>query len=215
PRYARKAFLDHFFGTPYSIEDFHLGRYEEAGDFLGEPYDLVELNRTLPELLLRRTGAVSAAGQAHGARIEKRFVFRPRSIDVYYKVTNLAASNFSARFGVEMNVSLAERSVECGRFFLLDEDRTTEIGSERQDIDGVQGLLVRDVRNEVSITLSSAKAFRFWGMPLETAVPGAEDQPPVFQSHCLVQLWDLSLRPGESWENHLSLGFEKTQDRSV
>ena len=75
----------------------------------------------------------------------------------------------------------------------------------------MQGLLVRDVRNEVSITLSSARAFRCWSMPLETAVPGAAAAPPVFQSHCFVPLWDLRLQPGETWENHLSVGFEKTQ----
>lgn len=209
--YARKAFLDHFFPPECTVENFQEGRYAEAGDFVREPYDVVELNRTLPELLMRRTGAVASGGARTPAGIEKRFVFRPRSIDVYYKVTNLSDSDLAARFGVEMNVSLAGRSAECGRLFLLDEDRKSEIDTERLDIEGVQGLLVRDVRNEVSITLSSAKAFRFWGMPLETAVPGAEDKPPVFQSHCFVQQWQLALGRGESWENHLSVGFEKTQ----
>ena len=78
----------------------------------------------------------------------------------------------AARFGVEMNVSLAERSVESGRLFLLDEDRKSEISSDQQQIEGVQGLLVRDVRNEVSITLSSAKPFLCWSLPVETLTPG-------------------------------------------
>ena len=205
--YPRKAFLDHFLPPDCSLEEFRSGRYAEAGDFLAGPYDLVELNRALPELLMRRTAAVSP-GQMAG--IEKRFVFRPRSIDVYYKVSNLGDAEMAARFGVEMNVSLAERSVESGRLFLLDEDRKSEISSDQQQIEGVQGLLVRDVRNEVSITLSSAKPFLCWSLPVETLTPGVPDRSPIFQFHCFIQQWDLRLQPAESWENHLSVGFEKT-----
>ncbi len=209
--YPRRAFLDHFLPTAGTLAEFQAGRCPENGDFLAGSYELVELNRALPELLMRRTAAVSADGAPRTVSIEKRFVFRPRSIDVYYKVSNLGESEMSVRFGVEMNVSLAARAVESGRLFLLDEDRKTEISSDAQEIDGVQGLLVRDVRNEVSITLSSATPFLCWSFPLETVTPGSEDQSPTFQSHCFIQQWDLRLQPAESWENHLSVGFEKTQ----
>ncbi len=209
--YTRKAFLDHFLPSSCSLAEFREGRFADAGDFLTNPYDLVELNRALPELLMRRTGTVSVGGGDQIVGIEKRFVFRPRSLDVYYKVTNLGDGEMAARFGVEMNVSLAARNAESGRLFLLDEDRKTEIASESQEIESVQGLLVRDVRNEVSITLSSAKPFLCWSHPLETVSPAASELPPTFQSHCFLQLWHLHLQPAESWENHLSVGFEKTQ----
>ncbi len=233
--YPRKSFIDHFLGPQTDIAAFCAGPCDEAGDFVTGLYDLVELNRALPELLMRRAGAVVVDGAPRPAAIEKRFVFRPRSIDVYYRVSNAGAFDLNARFGVEINLSLAARSPDCGRLFLLDEDRKKEIGSEEADIEGVQSLLLRDVRNEVSVTLSSARAFRCWSMPLETpgtvregcapqsegCAPQSEgDTPqsngtakaaPVFQSHCFVPLWDLTLKPGEVWENHMSVGFEKTQ----
>jgi hypothetical protein len=214
--YPRKAFIDHFLGPDADVAAFVAGTHTEAGDFVTGLYDLVELNRALPELLMRRAGSVVVDGTPRPAAIEKRFVFRPRSIDVYYRVSNAGAFELDARFGVEMNLSLAARSPDCGRLFLLDEDRKKEIGSEEADIEGVQSLLLRDVRNEVSVTLSSARAFRCWSMPLETpgiraSGEGAEPLPPVFQSHCFVPLWDLTLKPGEAWENHMSVGFEKTQ----
>lgn len=204
--YPRKAFIDHFLASAAGIGQFAAGTCGEEGDFVAGPYDLVELNRALPELLMRRTGTVMVEGTPRPAAIEKRFVFRPRSIDVYYRVSNTGAFDLHARFGVEMNLSLAARSPDCGRLFLLDEDRKREIGSEEADIEGVQSLLLRDVRNEVSVTLSSARAFRCWSMPLETRGAVA----PVFQSHCFVPLWELALKPGEAWENHMSVGFEKT-----
>jgi len=156
---------------------------------------------------MRRAGTVILDGLAHPAMIEKRFVFRPRSIDVYYRVHNAGALDLVAPFGVEINLSLAARSPDCGRLFLLEEDRKKEIGSETAAIEGVQSLLVRDVRNEVSVTLSSARSFTLWSTPVETLCGGRA----TFQSHCFLPLWELALKPGQSWENHMSVGFEKTQ----
>jgi hypothetical protein len=208
--YPCKAFIDHFFPTDCVVGDLAAGSLPDAGDFFSGQYELIELNRALPELLMRRDGVVDSTGATHPVRVEKRFIFRPRSIDVYYSVTNLDASDLAARLGVEINVSLAARSADSGRLFLLDEDRKKEIGSDLAEIDDVQGLLVRDVRNEVSVTLSSARSFRFWNMPIETRSRLPGDAKPEFQSYCFIPLWNISLKTGETWENHMSVGFEKT-----
>jgi alpha-amylase len=209
--HSRKAFLDHFLPEACTIEAFDTGRSAEVGDFVTGLYEVVELNRSLPEVLLRRTGSVSAPdGLAQPVGIDKRYIFRPRSIDVYYEVTNRGARPLATFFAMEMNVSLVARSPESGRIFILDEDRKSEIGLERTEIEGVKGLLVRDVVNEVSITLSSVKAFRFWSLPIETRSRCPEGEERIFQSHCFVGQWPISLAPGETWQNHLSVGFEKT-----
>jgi hypothetical protein len=207
----RKAFIDHFIGPGSTVSELGAGAFEEAGDFAAQPYELVELNRALPELLMRRVGSVGGKGTAHPVGIDKRFVFRPRSIDVYYRISNLGETDLDATFGVEINVSLAGRSAESGRLFLLDEDRTMEIDAAATEIDGVHGLLVRDVQNEVSVTLSSAKQFQFWSAPVETPPEGPVDGPRVFQSQCFLPHWSLRLARGETWENHMSVGFEKIQ----
>ena len=206
--YPRKAFIDHFCTPDCSITDFEAGRHCEAGDFARGLYDLVELNRALPELLMRRDGCVLVAGAPLPVRIEKRFVFRPRSIDVYYRVTNLAETDLGTTFGVEINLSLAARGPEHGRLFQIEENRKMEFGSDAAEIDGVGALLLRDVRNEVSVTLSSAKSFRSWSVPVRTSSRAGQSE---FQSHCFVPLWALELHAGESWENHMSVGFEKSQ----
>jgi alpha-amylase len=211
-RHPRRAFLDHFFGAGSGIESFDAMVFEEAGDFMEGLYAVVDLNRSLPEVLLKRSGTVAGEGGRFPVDIEKRFIFRPRSIDVYYKVTNKGASALAARFGIEINLSLASHSPESGRLFLLDEDRKSDIGSEPCKLEGMKGLLVRDVLNEVSITLSSARESLCWSLPVETLTPHAEDgQEKIFQSYCFVPQWTLSLAPEESWENHLCVGFEKTQ----
>jgi alpha-amylase len=231
-RYARKGFMDHFFEPDCGVEAFDRTDYVEAGDFLRGMYEVVDLNRSLPEVLLRRTGTVAAPGGPCPVEIEKRYVFRPRSIDVYYRLTNRGSAELAARFGVEMNLSLASRSPESGRIFLLDEDKKSEIGSERRETEGVRGLLVRDVPNDVSITFSSARESLCWSLPVETVTPGGspagaaarrdggprvdagapeEGQEVTFQSYCFVPQWRLALASGETWENQLSMGFERSR----
>ena len=211
-RTARRAFMDHFFNEDCTLESFDSADFTEAGDFMQELYEVMDLNRSLPEVLLRRVGAVTVGESRQQIEIQKRFIFRPRSVDVYYRVTNLSPIDLSLRFGVEINFSLASRSPESGRIFRLEQERKTDIGLERAEIEGVNSLLIRDVPNEVSITLSSAEEFLCWSMPVETVTPHPEEgQERIFQSYCLVPQWRMDLSQGGSWENHLSVGFEKSQ----
>ena len=69
--YQRKAFIDHFFDEGCTIEDFDAGRHAETGDFHTGSYTLVELNRALPELLMRRHGTVRQ-GASGGPSASKR-----------------------------------------------------------------------------------------------------------------------------------------------
>jgi hypothetical protein len=208
-RLPRHAFIEHFLDDASSLEGFAAG----AGDtalFGRTIWETAELNRTLPEVLLRTAGTVATGGREAAVRVEKRFVFRPRSIDVYYRVAPLSGAGLRTRLGVEINVALASRTSAGGRLFLVGEDASTEIGTDPRDIRSATSLLVRDVPNGVSITISSAAPFRCWSLPMETPAPG--DGGPAYQSQCLVPQWELDLAPGEAWENHLSVGFEKAPE---
>jgi 4-alpha-glucanotransferase len=203
----RHAFIDHFLRDTAGPAEFAAGTAGSAV-FGRTVWETAELNRTLPEVLLRAAGAVCTGGRDAAVSIEKRYVFRPRSIDVYYRVS-AGVEGLRTRLGVEINVSLASRSPGDGRLFLIGEDASTEIGTDAREIESATGLLVRDVPNGVSITLSSAAPFRCWSLPVETppAEPGTGE--PEYQCQCLVPLWDLDLGPHAAWENHLSIGFEK------
>ncbi|MCX7028913.1 MAG: DUF1926 domain-containing protein [Spirochaetes bacterium] len=210
-RLPRHAFIDHFLDDASGLADFAAGTTDSAV-FGRTVWQTAELNRTLPEVLLCTAGPVRAGGREAAVRIEKRYVFRPRSIDVYYRVAVGGDTGLRTRLGVEINVSLASRSAGDGRLFLIGEDASTEIGTDAREIESATGLLLRDVPNGVSITLSSAAPFRCWSLPVETMPepPGAGE--PEYQCQCLVPMWDLDLGPNTAWENHLSIGFEKAVD---
>jgi 4-alpha-glucanotransferase len=210
-RYCRRCFLDHFLTRDCSIESLDDMSYREAGDFLSSAYELVELNRPLPEVLLRREGSVDTGGDGRAPlTMEKRYIFRPRSIDVYYRLTNPGVTALETRFAVELNLSLSSRSTEAGRLFLLEENRKTEIPAARGAAENVKSLLVRDVLNGVSVTLSCSGEFLLWVLPVETRVGTTDGEETVFQSHCLMPQWPLAIPAGGTWENHLSIAFEKS-----
>jgi hypothetical protein len=206
----RHAFIEHFLDDATGPADFAASA-DGTAVFARTVWQTAELNRTLPEVLLRAEGTVRAGGREAAVRIEKRYVFRPRSIDVYYRVA-AGSEGLRSRLGVEINVSLASRSPADGRLFLIGEDASTEIGTEAREIGSATGLLVRDVPNGVSITLLSAAPFRCWSLPVETAPVPPNGGEPEYQCQCLVPLWDLDLGPGAAWENHLSIGFEKAAE---
>lgn len=207
----RHAFLEHFLDEASCLASF-AARTGESATFGRTVWETVELNRTLPEVLLRAGGPVRVDGRESSVRVEKRYIFRPRSIDVYYRVSTADGTSLRTRFGVEINVSLASRSPGDGRLFLIGEDASTEIGTDPCEIPSATGLLVRDVPNGVSITLSSAAPFRCWSLPVETGA-GTASGDAGYQCQCLVPLWSLELRPDvPSWENHLSIGFEKAAE---
>ncbi len=210
-RLPRHAFIDHFLDDACGLADFAAGETDSAV-FGRTVWQTAELNRTLPEVLLRVTGPVRAGGREATVCIDKRYFFRPRSIDVYYRVAVGGEGGIRTRLGVEINVSLASRSPGDGRLFLIGEDASTEIGTDAREIESATGLLLRDVPNGVSITLSSAAPFRCWSLPVETAPELPSAGEPEYQCQCLVPMWDLDLGPGTSWENHLSIGFEKAVD---
>jgi hypothetical protein len=206
----RHAFIDHFLDDTSGPSDFAAAATGSAV-FGRTVWQTAELNRTLPEVLLRTAGPVRTGGREAQVSIEKRYVFRPRSIDVYYRVA-AGGAGLRTRLGVQINVSLASRSPGDGRLFLIGEDASTEIGTDAREIESATGLLVRDVPNGVSITLSSAAPFRCWSQPVETPPSPPGTGVPEYQCQCLVPLWDLDLGPDTAWENHLSIGFEKAVD---
>ncbi len=210
-RLPRHAFIDHFLDDACSLADFADGAAASAV-FGRTVWQTAELNRTLPEVLLRAAGPVRTGGREAMVCIEKRFVFRPRSIDVYYRVAAGGEAGLRTRFGVEINVSLASRSPADSRLFLIGEDASTEIGTDAREIESATGLLLRDVPNGVSITISSAASFRCWSLPVETVPEPPAAGAPEYQCQCLMPMWDLDLGPGAAWENHLSIGFEKAVD---
>jgi len=214
-QYSRRCFQDHFLAADCTIESFDDMSYREAGDFLSATYQLVELNRPLPEVLLRCEGSIDTGkGGRAPLVLEKRYIFRPRSIDVYYRLVNPSSTMLETRFAVELNLSLSSRKPEASRLFLLEENQKAEIPSERGAAENTKSLLVRDVQNGVSVTLSCSGEFLLWVLPVETRAGTLEGEETVFQSHCLMPQWPLAIPAGGTWENHLSIGFEKSPSPS-
>ena len=94
--YQSKAFIDHFFTDGCAIGDFERGPARRGGRFPVGLYKMVDLNRALPELLMRRAGTISVEASRSRCGHGKEIRFSPRSIDVYYRSPIWVLRSFSA-----------------------------------------------------------------------------------------------------------------------
>jgi hypothetical protein len=186
-------------------------QYHECGDFIGSLYNDKNINRDRNELKLERSGAVICKDTAQPLKIEKRFIFKRNAIDVYYILTNLSERREQFSFGSEINLSFLSNGMESQRIYKVVDNGRKELGPDPIEDEGIVELEVTDLYNDVLITLSSAKSFRLWSLPVYTTVRHHQTVQTIYQSNCFVPSWEVELASGESWETRLSLRFDQVE----
>jgi hypothetical protein len=218
--YARKSFLDHFFGPNTDIGSFDGMKYVERGDFLTNAYDLVELKREKREIVLQREGKIRHNNQELAVKLNKHFRFRKTSIVLQISIDNLAEVEQDLWYGMEMNFALAGKDTESFRLFGFQTPGSGaegvpgdtvggcfEIGNDRQASTDLSALKIDDNLNKVLIGFEADNGFCLWSLPVETSSPG--DSIRQYQSTCLLPSWRFRLQPGERWKLRATLSLEK------
>ncbi len=216
-RYWRKAFLDHFFPPKTSLQRFERMEYEEAGDFIDRPFEMVHLDREKPELLLRRAGTVLAGGQAYPLLLEKRFLFRKSELELQLRLSAPPGRTLSLWYASEINLAMA--SQETVRLYGIHGQSRRALAGERAESAALDGLEARDLQNGALMELAASQPFDLWTLPIETVPPCRPGLPPaareeagqrVYQSTCLVPGWKIRLG-GEPWSTTLMLSLKKEE----
>jgi len=201
--YTRYSFLDHFFGEDTTFEQFRRCQYPELGDFVNQPYDLVEASESESSkgltILLHRSGGLFKKEGKVPIDIYKRFHFRREmaQMKVAYEIVNRSAAESSLWFGIEINLTLLAGNDPL-RYLMFPglkvEDRRmisrgviTEVGSVR--------LCDESFGFEVSIDI--APASRLWRFPLETISQSESGPEKTYQGTVFLFHWRFSLKPGE------------------
>ncbi len=207
--YCRKSFLDHFFTPNTTIDSFDNMAYTELGDFIDRFFELAELKREHNELILEKNGSLRLRNRLYPFQIQKRYLFKRSSLDVYFTLTNRSEKPLDLWYGLEVNLALASKGMESVRIFGAKGNHRFELGSEKVESSGLDSLLVKDVLNEVEITLITNIDFLLWSLPVETITLSPFGIEKIYQSSCFVLSWKISLEPGEQWETRISLALRK------
>jgi alpha-amylase len=208
-RYWRKAFIDHFFPPAMDLGRFQRMDYREAGDFVDQPYEVVQLDRDRMELALRRTGSVVANGEPHPLSLEKRFLFRKSEVELQVRLTNPAGRPLSLWYGTEINLALGSPERADTRVFgTHGKGKKKELGTGPLQSAALDSLEIQDIRNGAVLLLSSPQSFALWAHPIETVSACGGTTKRTYQCSCYLPHWKLQLKPEESWQTSLFLSLK-------
>jgi len=173
--HPRLSFLDHFLGPGTHLQNWYRGCYQEAGDFITRPYEIVTEQEPTGDdemtVLLGRSGTLDVAGQQSLVRVEKRFVFSrtlPR-LRVEYRLINRYFEPVRTHFGVEVNLLLPGANSGGTRFKALcgETDVNGDLARTRE-LSGVGYLELVDETRDLVVCFYVEEATDLWIMPVET-----------------------------------------------
>ncbi len=204
--YRRIGCLDHFLTESTTLADFERCQYEEAGDFLQASYE--HAIETADGLLLHlwRDGNVGHADTRIPVHLSKKIRLDDHSsrIQIQYAIKNLDTSPRRLRFGSEWDFALLAGDAP-DRYFdffghKLKDKRLCSSGEVRAD----EAKLV-DEWLKLEVSLKVDKRCLFWRFPIETISQSEGGFERVYQSSVIMPLWDLLLKPEETWEAEIEI----------
>jgi alpha-amylase len=194
-RYVRSSFIDRFLGTEATLHNVRLGRFPEAGDFVGADYQLLHLEENEAGNVvvgLARDGNVNEGAALRLVRVLKRFAFArdSSSLDVRYELANRYHEPVRTRFAVEVNLNLD--GLEGG-------DLSLEIDGVRHNVarPGEHGeigeVALVDGTRGYRLTWRFHQPARLWHYPIETVSRTPAGLARCFQGVCVLAWWPVEL----------------------
>jgi len=201
--YTRYSFLDHFLGEETTFDQFRRCQYPEVGNFVNQPYELVEVKelenpRRLAVLLLRSGGLFKKDGQVP-LDVSKRFIFHRdlAEMEVDYEIANRSPEEANLWFGVEMNLTLHAGN-DSQTYFLFPglkvEDQRMISSGALSDLENIR---LRGAAVGFEVSLDVAPASHLWRFPLETISHSERGLEKTYQGSVLFFHWRFALSLGE------------------
>ncbi len=182
--YRRFSFLDHFFGSTISNEEFLRASYIETGDFAGKPFRAKQVRVTGRSgwVLERKAGALL---------VQKTFLpLKANTLEVRYRIKNVSKKTFSAVWGTEFNFSIGDPYANQG-----------------VRVEGVREWVFKDSWRNLEISLTTDRESTFLTAPIETVSESESGLERTFQElGALVQV-PLRLEPGALHEQIFKLAI--------
>jgi alpha-amylase len=209
--YNRYSFLDHFLGEEATFEQFRRCQYPELGNFINQPYDLVDIKenekaRSLAVRLRRRGGLWKREGKV-ATEVVKKFLFHrdEAAIETEYDIFNRSPAESRFWFGVELSLTLPEGAETRPSLFLSDGKELKRPLNQGGVVPEADHLRLRDDPTGFTVSLETEPVCEVWHFPLETVSQSESGLEKTIQGNVLLCSWRFSLRPGEKKKIFLRL----------
>jgi hypothetical protein len=206
--YRRASLRDHLYGEAPTVDGLVAGE-GEGGEELwsaASPYAL-ELAGT--SAILRRSGG---PGEAE-VFIEKRVSMLSgiTGLQVEYAILNAGVCSLTAHFGVEFGVNLLTGTAHDR--YLYAEDGAygpLPLGSIGERA-GLTRLALRDDWMGLEFGVQFGQAAHLYHFPIDTVSQSEAGQERVHQGCVLLPTWPLTLAPGASWRQTITIVLRRTR----
>lgn len=206
--YARNLFVDHFFDADRRVSVGDGAQNAERGDFVTRLYGVRQLSKDNHRIHLSALGSVETAAGAFPVEVAKEYGFDGGTINVGYRIQNRGETPLETGFGVELNLSLGANDSESMRLIAGQGSGEMLDGTTASAVDGVDSVRLYDLSHGVMLRLQYEQPARVDCAPVEARGADAENGAPArpaYQASVILPQWDLSLEPGESWSQQMSL----------
>ncbi len=218
--YPRRSLIDHFLESGETLDAFRRARHREMGDFVQGAYE-AELITGPGEALavLQRQGEVHlrpdrSLPQPVGIRKTLKARQGNPVLQAAYEIENLGDTPLEGRFGIEMNMTLLAGNAP-DRYYLLngnppEESALISVGETRN----ISSIQLRDDWNGLSMEISTDQSALLWRFPIESVSMSEAGIEKIYQSSCMLILWDMQLAPRQTRELALAFTFHTVPGHS-
>jgi len=197
--YERKSLIDHFLNRDIKFSDFLQMNFKERGDFIEQPYKLIEnkvsSNHTM--ILLEREGVLyGESGDPHRMTVRKLISVSnsDSKFDVQYELKKSSSISLEICFAIEFNYTLlAGNSPDRYYFsedFKIKSNRLVDSG-EKTDI---KHFGLADDYNSFKVHFRSDRPATVWYCPVETVSQSENGFERVYQNSTILFLYRFNLK---------------------
>jgi len=209
-RRRRGSLLDRFF-LEGSLEEERRARLLDVGDFADRPYEVrSEAGLYQAEVFLWHEGSLNMPSGERKVRLEKALKV-PKDgtkFEVEYSLSNKEATPLEVHFGIEFNFGMLAGDTR-DRYYefpgaALEDRRLVSEG----EVECSPGFQVVDEWAKFKVVLSWSLPATVWRYPVETVSQSEAGFERLYQCSAILPHWNLSVKPGGSWDLHLRVGVE-------
>jgi hypothetical protein len=169
----------------------------------GESYVVQDVDKTHEKVSFRLP--VNSALPFGFIEIEKTYQLKKDVLTVRYRFANRGAEALRFSFVSRLNLAFPGEGEGYQRILKLGADAKDALSGAEGEIRDTGGIELWDLKNEVTLTLSSDQNFDVRILPLKISCPVYGEEQWLYQSTCVLPVKIISLESGASWETEYRL----------
>lgn len=204
--YKRNSLIDHMLSPGTSFENFSQCKYGEDGDFVNQPYKVLDHNEN--SLVLKRDGNVYVNGNSMSVMIKKTINFN-KDIDINYEINNNSNNQIDIWFGVEFNLTLLAGNAKDRYYVISGKDVANQLLNIKKELKSTKGIEVVDEYLGFKCVLNWTESDFLWRFPIETVSHSESGLERTYQGSCIMPSWKLNVPAGNKKNLGLSIQLKQ------